>query len=134
MNVKQKNAKHPVPLRLRNWAKRIQRGKKFGTVRYPSRFKEEVLSLLQNGVERGVLCKILGISLISLEAWNKANERRQKLPERTQECIRELTLIPDPSEIRDRVRIQVGSKVWIEASAAVLKGALLRELAALGGT
>jgi hypothetical protein len=137
MKIEQKNSKHSVPLGLRNWAKRIQNGKKFGSIRYPARFKAATLSLLRIGVKPRVLCNTLGISQISLSAWKKADERKLNMTERYPTGLRELTLIPNAPEgnqIQDRVRIQVGSKVWIEASASVLQGALLRELASLGVT
>lgn len=136
MKAKKKNSdKHPVPLNLRNWAKRIRLGKKFGSVRYPAKFKEEILSLLQNGIDRGVLCQALAINPRSLQAWEKAaDEKKLANSEHSLEGVRELMIIPDQREIQDRVKIQMGGKVWIEAPANVMQGALLRELAALGAT
>lgn len=137
MKIVRKNTKCPVPLKLQNWAKRVQRGKRFGAIRYPARFKEECLTLMRNGMEPGVLRKSLGISLISLESWKKAQARELDLSKGYPAGVRELTLIADTSErreIQDRIRIQLGSKVWIEASASVLQGSLLRELASLEAT
>ncbi len=136
MKAKQKdNDQAPVPISLRNWAKKIRFGKKFGSVRYPLQFKKETLGLLQNGVKIGVICQTLAINPRSLQAWEKAaGKKRLDKPERQSNGVRELILIPDKRDIQDRVKIQIGGKVWIEAPASILQGAFLRELSELEAT
>jgi transposase-like protein len=107
-------------------------------VRYTKEIREGVMECLSGGIPIQEIHRALGIHPTTLGTWSGKYPRKRRANElvpsgEKSASVRELKLVSDRIGISSgSVRIHLSNRVMMEIPAGMLRGDLLREIAALG--